>query len=205
MTWRALVRVVDFQEILTAQAILSDAIAGAIGAHGPRSDEVRALREGYNVIAKVLWTRRAGIPEVHDLAWLDHAVVAPSRQRGRTWGDADRATWASLAASLRGGVLADLLPRRDTASWCDVHVDTFGGEGFVKLERGVAGPYQVGIVVPSRFAALTSELATLRAEPRSVAVGILEDLKALAAAARASSGGGVALVFAASAAGTAVE
>ena len=82
MTWRALVRVVDFQEILTAQAILSDAIAGAIGAHGPRSDEVRALREGYNVIAKVLWTRRAGIPEVHDLAWLEE-LRSPPRAPGR--------------------------------------------------------------------------------------------------------------------------
>src|SRR5438552_2785965 len=76
MGWRGLLRVVDFQELLTAQPVLAAALDKAQRSGGTKSPEAKALREGYQLLAKTLWTRRASIERVHDLAWLDHSAVS---------------------------------------------------------------------------------------------------------------------------------
>src|SRR5205809_7169187 len=85
MGWRGLLRVVDFQELLTAQPVLAAALDKAQRSGGTKSPEAKALREGYQLLAKTLWTRRASIERVHDLAWLDHSVVSADARLGRVW------------------------------------------------------------------------------------------------------------------------
>src|SRR2546426_8122472 len=87
MGWRGLLRVVDFQALLTSQSLVASALDKAQHAGGTKSPEAKALREGYHLLAKVLWTRRASIQRIHDLAWLDHTVVSAGAPRGRGWGD----------------------------------------------------------------------------------------------------------------------
>src|SRR2546428_7217320 len=83
MGWRGLLRVVDFQALLSSQSLVASALDKAQHAGGTKSPEAKALREGYHLLAKVLWTRRASIQRIHDLAWLDHTVVsAGARGRG---------------------------------------------------------------------------------------------------------------------------
>src|SRR3989475_5328095 len=83
MGWRGLLRVVDFQALLSSQPLVASALDKAQHAGGTKSPEAKALREGYHLLAKVLWTRRASIQRIHDLAWLDHTVVsAGGRPRG---------------------------------------------------------------------------------------------------------------------------
>src|SRR2546428_7484087 len=90
MGWRGLLRVVDFQALLSSQPLVASALDKAQHAGGTRSPEAKALREGYHLLAKVLWTRRASIQRIHDLAWLDHTVVsagaAPRRGAGKQEG-----------------------------------------------------------------------------------------------------------------------
>src|SRR5438093_13678544 len=76
MGWRGLLRVVDFQELLTAQPVLAAALDKAQRSGGTKSPEAKALREGYQFLAKTLWTRRASIERVHDPASLDPSVVS---------------------------------------------------------------------------------------------------------------------------------
>src|SRR2546425_7097664 len=90
MGWRGLLRVVDFQALLSSQPLVASALDKAQHAGGTRSPEAKALREGYHLLAKVLWTRRASIRRIHDLAWLDHTVVSaggrPRRGLGNSHG-----------------------------------------------------------------------------------------------------------------------
>src|SRR5207245_9192184 len=85
--WRALLRVVDFQSLLSSQPLIASALEKAQHTGGPKSPEARALRESYYLLAKVLWTRRASIRRIHDLAWLDHTVVSAGAPPGRGWED----------------------------------------------------------------------------------------------------------------------
>src|SRR2546426_1260408 len=82
MGWRGLLRVVDFQALLSSQSLVASALDKAQHAGGTKSPEAKALREGYHLLAKVLWTRRASIQRIHDLAWLDHTVVSAGAPRG---------------------------------------------------------------------------------------------------------------------------
>src|SRR2546430_9524992 len=82
MGWRGLLRVVDFQALLTSQPLVASALDKAQHAGGTKSPEAKALREGYHLLAKVLWTRRASIQRIHDLAWLDHTVVSAGPAAG---------------------------------------------------------------------------------------------------------------------------
>ena len=91
MGWRALLRVVDFSVLLTAQANLVEALERTATRHGTDSEEAKTLRAGFNLLAKVLFTRRAGLSDVHDLVWLDHLVVSRDARPSRTWqGDVSR-------------------------------------------------------------------------------------------------------------------
>src|SRR2546428_3507462 len=83
---RGLLRVVDFQALLSSQPLVASALDKAQHAGGTRSPEANALREGYHLLAKVLWTRRASIQRIHDLAWLDHTVVSAGARPGPGWG-----------------------------------------------------------------------------------------------------------------------
>src|SRR5256712_2702152 len=85
MGWRGLLRVVDFQALLSSQSLVASALDKAQHAGGTKSPEAKALREGYHLLAKVLWTRRASIQRIHDLAWLDHTVVSAAARASRRW------------------------------------------------------------------------------------------------------------------------
>src|SRR5256712_8144326 len=85
MGWRGLLRVVDFQALLSSQPLVASALDKAQHAGGTRSPEAKALREGYHLLAKVLWTRRPSIQRIHDLAWLDHTVVSAGAPPAREW------------------------------------------------------------------------------------------------------------------------
>src|SRR2546428_8712606 len=87
MGWRGLLRVVDFQALLSSQPLVASALDKAQHAGGTRSPEAKALREGYHLLAKVLWTRRASIQRIHDLAWLDHTVVSAGGRLRPGWGN----------------------------------------------------------------------------------------------------------------------
>src|SRR3989449_3476655 len=87
MGWRGLLRVVDFQALLTSQPLVASALDKAQHAGGTKTPEAKALREGYHLLAKVLWTRRASIQRIHDLAWLDHTVVSAGAPGGRGRGE----------------------------------------------------------------------------------------------------------------------
>src|SRR5438552_17672183 len=108
MGWRGLLRVVDFQALLTSQPLVASALDKAQHAGGTKSPEAKALREGYHLLAKVLWTRRASIQRIHDLAWLDHTVVSAGARLGRVWeteegGHAGRSAAAALPPGVRPG------------------------------------------------------------------------------------------------------
>src|SRR2546425_10674643 len=109
MGWRGLLRVVDFQALLSSQPLVASALDKAQHAGGTRSPEAKALREGYHLLAKVLWTRRASIQRIHDLAWLDHTVVSAGARLGRGWeneegGHAVRAAEGALPPDVAPGL-----------------------------------------------------------------------------------------------------
>src|SRR5207245_10563878 len=89
MGWPGPLRVVDAQTLLTSQPLVASALDKAQHAGGTKSPEAKALREGYHLLAKVLWTRRASIQRIHDLAWLDHTVVSAGARLGRGWEGGD--------------------------------------------------------------------------------------------------------------------
>lgn len=199
MPWRALLRVVDFQALLAAQPGIAEALDAAARAHGPRSWEARTLREGFHLVAKVLWTRRAGIPQVHDLAWLDHAVVSAGTRLGKEWeGEEARTKWAGLRTAW--GPVDTEAGARDS-SWVAIPVDAFGGSGEVKLERGTAGPYEVRIVTRSETKAFLEALEGIPDDDPARVAGLRDDATALATSARRADSPAVALVFAASSLG----
>src|SRR5256712_13657288 len=146
MGWRGLLRVVDFQTVLTSQPAVAAALDKAQRAGGTKSPEAKALREGYQLVAKVLWTRRASIPRVHDLAWLDHAVVSAGTRLGRVWESSDGSRSIRAAEeTLPPGISPELFPQ-EGSNWIEVPVQAFSGiSPNVKLERGVSNPFRVGI------------------------------------------------------------
>jgi len=199
MAWRGLLRVVDFQALLSGQATVAAAMEKAQRATGTKSPEVKALREGYYLLAKVLWTRRASIPRVHDLAWLDHTVVSAGTRLGHVLaGEDGRQSVATLEESTADPVIRDLFPRKDS-DWVEIPVEAFAGiSPTVKLERGVSGPCRVGIVPDAKLRALFDAAATAKFSAPAAAVNILGVIEALSAAARRAGSPSVAVVFAAS-------
>src|SRR5437899_12960208 len=127
MGWRGLLRVVDFQALLSSQPLVASALDKAQHAGGTKSPEAKALREGYHLLAKVLWTRRASIQRIHDLAWLDHTVVSAGARLGRVWEDEDGVPALHAAEdALSQGVGPELFPL-EGSSWIDVPVQAFAG------------------------------------------------------------------------------
>src|SRR5256885_14879767 len=140
MGWRGLLRVVDFQAVLTAQPAVAAALDKAQRAGGTKSPEAKALREGYQLVTKVLWPRRASIPRVHDLAWLDHAGVSAGTRLGRGWeSEEGRASFVAAEEGLGDGVFRELFPR-DGAEWIGIPGQAFGGiRPAVERGSGVVG------------------------------------------------------------------
>src|SRR2546427_10175209 len=138
MGWRGLLRVVDFQRLLSPPPAGADALDKAQRAGGTKSPEVRSLREAYYLLAKVLWTRRASIQRVHDLAWLDHTVVSAGARVGRVWEGAEGLRSVTEVAE-RGGpaIFRELLPG-DGSDWLEVPVAADSGiSPIVKPEKGL--------------------------------------------------------------------
>src|SRR5207245_11349892 len=152
MGWPGPLRVVDAQTLLTSQPLVASALDKAQHAGGTKSPEAKALREGYHLLAKVLWTRRASIQRIHDLAWLDHTVVSAGARLRRVWEGADGSRSIRAAEeALAQGVGTELFPL-EGSSWIDVPVQAFAGiSPTVKLQRGVSQPYRVGIVPEPRL------------------------------------------------------
>jgi len=199
MGWRGLLRVVDFQELLTAQPVLAAALDKAQRSGGTKSPDAKALREGYQLLAKTLWTRRASIQRVHDLAWLDHSVVSAGARLGRVWeGDAGLESFASAEEALQEDPFRELMPKEST-EWIEIPVQAFSGiSPNVKLERGVAGGYRVGIVPEPRVRALYDWASKSKFNAPASVTSLLGEIEALSAAARRAGGPSVAVVFAAS-------
>jgi len=197
--WRALLRVIDFQSLLSSQPVVASALEKAQHAGGTKSPEARALREGYYLLAKVLWTRRASIQRIHDLAWLDHTVVSAGARLGRVWENAEGSRSIRAAEeALPQGVAPELFPLAGS-SWIDVPVQAFAGiSPTVKLQRGVSQPYRVGIVPESRLRPWYEAVTTAKFSAPPAAVSVLGEIEALIAAARRAGGPSVSLVFAAS-------
>ncbi len=199
MGWHGLLRVVDFQALLASQSTIAAALDKAQRANGTRSPQVKALREGYHLLAKVLWTRRASIQRVHDLAWLDHTVVSASARLGRVWqGEDGFRSIASVEAIASDAVFLELFPPKGS-DWIEVPVEAFAGiSPSVKLERGVAGPIRVGLVPELRLKAMYDAAATAKFDAPPAAVTVLGEIEALAASARRAGRPSAAVVFAAS-------
>ena len=199
MGWRALLRVVDFQSLLSSQPVVASALEKAQHAGGTKSPEARSLREGYYLLAKVLWTRRASIQRIHDLGWLDHTVVSAGARLGRVWQDAEGSRSIRAAEeALPKGVGPELFPS-EGSSWIDLPVQAFAGiSPTVKLQRGVSQPYRVGIVPEPRLRPWYEAVTTAKFSAPPAAVSVLGEIEALIAAARRAGGPSVALVFAAS-------
>ena len=197
MGWRGLLRVVDFQTVLTSQSAVAAALDKAQRAGGTKSPEAKALREGYQLVAKVLWTRRASIPRVHDLAWLDHAVVSAGTRLGRVWeSEEGHASFVAAEEGLGDDVFRELFPK-DGAEWIEIPVQAFAGiSPTVKLERGVFGPYRVGIVPEPQLRSLYDWAAKTKFNAPPAAISVLGEVEALSAAARRGAGPSVAVVFA---------
>ena len=199
MGWQALLRVVDFQSLLSSQPLVASALEKAQHAGGTKSPEARALREAYYLLAKVLWTRRSSIRRTHDLAWLDHTVVSAGARLGRVWDDAQGSRSIRAAEEALPPSLSPELFPQEGSSWIEVPVQTFAGiSPTVKIERGVSQPFRVGVVPESRLRAWSEAVTTAKFNAPPAAVSILGEIEALIAAARRAGGPSVALVFAAS-------
>lgn len=194
MTWRALLRVVDFQELLTSQAALAERLA-AEGPSNARSPEAQTLQAGFNLLAKVLFTQRANVRDLHDLAWLDHLVVARGGGLAKTWeGERSREAWEALAESR--GRLGQLVPRRGPL-WTSVPLTGVAGLSDLKLECGATPSVRAGAVPHEELLELASETAHAHA-PHAEGRDALKDAHRLAVAARKIGSESVALVYAAS-------
>ncbi len=192
--WRALLRVVDFQELLTSQAAIAERLGSEAGGEGAAS-EVQTLRAGFNLLAKVLFTQRATVRDLHDLAWLDHLVVAGEHGLAKTWsGDHAQEAWERIAESR--GRLAQLVPRRGS-SWTSVPLAGVAGLADLKLECGTAGTLRAGAVPHGELLELVSEVGPPAGHP-SEGRAHAEDVHRLAVAARKIGNESVALVYAAS-------
>ncbi len=195
MPWRALLRVIDFQELLTSQAAIAERMGGRGDASPPSHSESQTLREGFNLLAKVLFTQRANMRDLHDIAWLDHVVLAKGHGLAKTWrGARSEETFEALADNR--GRLGQLVPRRGS-TWASVPVVGVAGLAELKLECGTAGGLRAGAVAHEALLELADEAGTAHA---SHAEGreFLADVHRLAVAARQIGHESVALVFASS-------
>lgn len=192
MPWRALLRVVDFQELLTAQATFAEALGGARESAGPDSPETQTLREGFNLLAKVLFTQRAAIRDLHDLAWLDHLVLAKGLGPAKTW-HTERVREALNHLAGDRGRLGELIPGRHP-TWVDLPLVGVGGLAALKAECGTSGSIRSGMVPQEALLELVSELGPAAPKTQEGAA-ILEDVHRLALAARRLGGESVALVL----------
>ncbi len=182
----------DFQEILTAQATFAEALGGARESAGPDAAETQTLREGFNLLAKVLFTQRATVRDLHDLAWLDHAVLAKGLGPAKTW-HTDRVREALDHLAGNRGRLGELIPSRHPA-WIDVPLTGVAGLATLKVECGTSGTIRGGAVAQDALLELVSELGPAAPKTREGAA-ILEDVHRLALAARHLGGESVALVL----------
>src|SRR2546430_9925772 len=198
MGWRGLLRVVDFQTVLTSQPAVAAALDKAQRAGGTKSHDAKALREAYRLAAEAVWSGRASIPRVHDLAWLDHAVVSAGTRLGRVWESKEgRASFLAAEEGLGDDVFRELFPK-DGAEWIEIPVQAFAGiSPTVKLERGVFGPYRVVIVPHPRLRSLYEWAAKTKFNAPPAAISVLGEVEALSAAARRGGGPSVAVGFAA--------
>ena len=121
VAWRALLRVVDFQEVLTSQAALAEALERSRETVGPDSPEAQTLREGFNLLAKLLFTQRATVRDVHDLAWLDHIHLAKGLGPAKTW-HAQRTREALDHLASNRGRLGELIPARHP-TWVNISME----------------------------------------------------------------------------------
>lgn len=197
MGWRGLLRVVDFERLLTAQAALAESLEKSATREGASSEDARTMRLGFNLLAKVLFTRRASIPDVHDLVWLDHLVVARDARPARVWeGEHAREAWDRLASNR--GRMGQIVPRSRHSSWADVPLGELPPGEPLRLERGVAGPFMAGLVTQDETLELMDELRPLSSRTKE-GEAILRELRRLATAVRHEARESVALVFVASA------
>src|SRR5207245_9916481 len=152
----------------------------------------------YYLLAKVLWTRRASIQRIHDLAWLDHTVVSAGARLGRVWQDAEGSRSIRAAEeALPKGVGPELVPS-EGSRWIHLPVQAFAGiSPTVKLQRGVSQPYRVGIVPEPRLRPWYEAVTTAKFSAPPAAVSVLGEIEALIAAERRAGGRSGALVFAA--------
>ena len=193
--WRGLLRVVDFQQVLTAQAAMAEALGHARETAGTDSEETRTLREGFNLLAKVLFTQRATVRDVHDLAWLDHLALAKGLGPAKIWHTPRTQEALDHLAGNRGR-LGELIPARHP-TWVDVPLVGVAGLGVLKAECGTSGSLRAGVVPQESLLELVSELGP--AAPRTKeGAALLEDVHRLALAARRSGSESVALVLASS-------
>jgi hypothetical protein len=188
--------VVDFQEVLTSQAALAEALERSREESGPDSPEARTLREGFNLLAKVLFTQRAAVRDVHDLAWLDHLLLAKELGPAKTWHAARTREALDHMASNRGR-LGELIPARH-ATWVDIPLVGVAGLGSLKAECGTSGAMRSGVVPQESLLELVSELGPTAPRPKE-ASAILEDVHRLALAARRMGSESAALVLVSSA------
>jgi len=196
MGWRGLLRVVDFQALLSSQPLVASALEKAQMAGGTKSPDAKSLREGYHLIAKVLWTRRASMARMHDLAWLDHAVVSAGTRLGRVWeGEDGRDSFAAAEEAIGEDAFRELFPK-EGSEWIEIPVQAFAGiSPTVKMERGLSGPYRVGIVPEARLRALYEWSSKTKFDATPAATSLLGEVEALSAAARRGTGPSVAVVF----------
>lgn len=194
MTFEALLRVVDFQELLTSQAAIAERLAEAGGASGAVTRETQTLREGFNLLAKVLFTQRANVRDLHDLAWLDHLVVAKGHGLAKTW-QGTRSQEALEALAESRGRLGQLVPRRGS-SWAAVPLSGVAGLGDLRLECGTTGSIRAGAVPHEDLLELVAELGRAHA-PHPEGREFLEVAHSLAVAGRQIGHESVALVYAA--------
>lgn len=192
MPWRALLRVVDFQELLTAQATFAEALGSARTSARPDSEETRTLREGFNLLAKVLFTQRATVRDVHDLAWLDHLVLAKGLGPAKTW-HTERTREALDHLAGNRGRLGELIPARHP-TWVGVPLSGVAGHATLKAECGTSGSIRSGMVPQEALLELVSELGPAAPKTKEGAA-VLEDVHRLALAARRLGGESVALVL----------
>ncbi len=192
MPWQGLLRVVDFQALLTAQATLAEAIGREPQASGRDAEEARALREGFNLVAKVLFTQRATVRDVHDLAWLDHLVVAKGHGLAKTW-HTERTREALDHLAGNRGRLGELIPARHP-TWVDVPLTGVAGLATLKAECGISGTIRAGVVPQENLLELVAELGPTAPKTKEGSA-VLEDVHRLSLAARHLGGESVALVL----------
>src|SRR5436190_91408 len=103
---------------------------------------------------------------------------------------------AAAEEGLGEDVFRELFPK-DGAEWIEIPVQAFAGiSPTVKLERGVFGPYRVGIVPEPQLRSLYDWAAKTKFNAPPAAISVLGEVEALSAAARRGAGPSVAVVFA---------